>query len=136
MQHASTVAERNWRHRLDELMDEFDLGNRGLATLMEPDDPKRRDSVRNQIIGWRKGHMMKLANAERVVAGLNKAAGREVTLGELLVTEPELGRVAGPESLDRLEARVEGVETELRSPHGLLTTILGELRRSDVSGRG
>lgn len=119
------VQTRYVHHRLGEIMDELKLGNRTLAAIMSPEDPKRRETLRVQIVGWRGGKGMELESAERCVDGLHEA-GWDGTLDEFVteyVTEIP-ATPASPESLDLLEERVGAVETQL----GLLVAELRELR--------
>src|SRR5690348_3199220 len=75
-------------HRLDEVMREVGCSNRGLATLIEPTDEKRRNATRLQIITWRNGQRMTPESADRVAAGLRKA-GWEGTAEDLLISGPD-----------------------------------------------
>lgn len=110
-------------------MTRLDLSNRGLATVMEPDDEKKRDALRVRIIGWRGGRGMEQRNAERITAALTQVAGQDVTLDEFLVrpqdqrqNELELQQVRQAleelprivEVLDRLEPLLAPLEALVR----------------------
>ena len=121
------MADPYTQHRLDELMDELDLGNRTLARLI---DPAKSEGWRTRIVDWRKGRMMAPESAERVVAGL-QAAGWQGTIEDFVI-EPGEGpeRPASPESLQLLERRVGEVEQQLRLVVEELRQLRGVLPQS------
>ena len=105
----ATVASMFHSHRLDEIMTELDdLRNQTLARLI---DPERVDTMRSNVIAWRKGREMTRESAAAVVRGL-RAAGWQGTIDDLLI---EREAPASPESLALLEERVGEVEAQLRA---------------------
>lgn len=108
-------------HRLDALMDEFDLSNRGLAVMVEPADESRMNALRQRIIAWRKGTRMTEESAARILPALNTL--REVTLEELLILE-DIPPVAEAQ-LEELLVLVQ----EIRAEQSALQELVQRLRR-------
>ena len=123
---------RSWPHRLAALMAERGMSQTELARLLDPEHPERWRPRVNKYLGFSSGRPSRMGEevAQQICDALNRTDGERVTVDDLLdKTVREAPRQGVPqEALDLLAAQVGALDAKLETLEAHLQEILDELR--------